>query len=255
MIAQTSKPKWNDCCSRQNVGKLEEKNLSRWISIIAGLIVTIAITVLLLVGPQAGSVDNLRQTLLTHGPWTAVAISAGLMIAQAVLAPLPGNVITITNSLVFGPIWGSVLSWFSTVVGASLCFHLARALGKPFAEKIVGNSVQKAERFFKTYGLHAMFFVRMMPLVPFDAVSYGAGLVGVPFSRFLLATSVGIIPSILVYSYLGGLIAGVYWWVLITMLSVSLVGIIAAAKVFRKHQPPTDKITTPPKVALGDTAA
>jgi uncharacterized membrane protein YdjX (TVP38/TMEM64 family) len=255
MIAQTSKPEWNHCCSRQSVGKLEEKNLSRWISIIAGLLVTIAITVLLFVGPKAGSVDNLRQTLLTHGPWTAVAISAGLMIAQAVLAPLPGNVITITNSLVFGPIWGSVLSWFTTVVGASLCFHLARALGKPFAERIVGNSVQKAERFFRTYGLHAMFFVRMMPLVPFDAVSYGAGLVGVPFSRFLLATSLGIIPSILVYSYLGGLIAGVYWWVLITMLTVSLIGIIAAAKVFRKRQPPTDKITTPPNVALGDTAA
>jgi uncharacterized membrane protein YdjX (TVP38/TMEM64 family) len=228
--------------------------LSRWISFTAGSIIVIAIAVLLIVGPKAGSVDNLRQTLLNYGPWTAIAVSAGLMIGQAIIAPLPANIITISNSLVFGPIWGSILSWFTTVLGASLCFMLAKSFGKPFAGKIVGEPLQKAERFFKAYGLQAMFVVRMMPLVPFDAVSYGAGLVGVPFSRFLLATSVGIIPSILVYSYLGKLIAGIYWWVLISMLSVSLIGIIAAAKIFRKRQPPTD-LTPPPTIALGDTAA
>ena len=222
--------------------------MSRWISITAGVIIAVAIAVLLIMGPQAGSVDNLRQTLLEYGPWAAIAISAGLMIAQAIIAPLPGNVITITNALVFGPLWGSLLSWFTTVVGACLCFMLAKAFGKPFAAKIVGSSVQKAERFFKAYGLQAMFLVRMMPFVPFDAVSYGAGLVGVPFSRFLLATSVGVIPSILVYSYLGGLIAGVYWWVLIRMLTASLVGILAAAKILRKRQPLTS-------VALENTAA
>jgi uncharacterized membrane protein YdjX (TVP38/TMEM64 family) len=228
--------------------------LSRWISITAGTIIAVAIAVLLVVGPKGGSVDNLRTTLLNYGPWAAVAVSAALMIAQAIIAPLPANVITITNSLVFGPVWGSVLSWFTTVLGASLCFLLAKSFGKPFADKIVGSPLQKAERFFKSYGLHAMFFVRMMPLVPFDAVSYGAGLVGVPFSRFLLATSVGIIPSILVYSYLGNLIAGIYWWFLIAMLSFSLVGIIAAAKIFRRRQPPAD-VSTTPNIALGDTAA
>jgi uncharacterized membrane protein YdjX (TVP38/TMEM64 family) len=232
---------------------LEGKTLNRWISFTAGTIIGVAIAVLLIVGPKAGSVDNLRLTLLNYGPWAAVAVSAGLMIAQAIIAPLPANVITITNSLVFGPIWGSILSWFTTVLGASLCFMLAKSFGKPFAGKIVGSPLQKAERFFKAYGLHAMFIVRMMPLVPFDAVSYGAGLVGVPFSRFLLATSVGIIPSILVYSYLGNLIAGIYWWVLIAMLSVSFVGIIAAARIFRKPEPPAD-LTPPPNIALGPAA-
>ena len=227
--------------------------MSRWISITAGIIIAIAITVLLVIGPRAGSVDNLRQTMLTYGPWAAVAISAGLMVGQAIIAPLPGNVITITNSLVFGPLLGSLLSWFTTVLGACLCFLLAKALGKPFAEKIVGNSVHRAERFFKTYGLHAMFFVRIMPFVPFDAVSYGAGLVGVPFSRFLLATSIGIVPSILIYSFLGGLIAGYYWWILVTILSISLAGVVAAARIFRKHGLPAS-VKPSANVALGNTA-
>ena len=209
--------------------------MNRWIGITAGLIIAIAIAALLIIGPKAGSVENLRQSLLHYGPW-AIAISTGLMIGQAIISPLPANVIIITNALVFGPMWGGLLSWSTTLLGASLCFMLARAFGKPFAQKIVGGSLQKAENFFKTYGLPAMFFLRIMPFVPFDAVSYGAGLVGVPFSKFLLATAVGIIPSVVLYSYLGAVVAGIYWWLLIGVLSVSLIGIIFATRFLRRRE-------------------
>lgn len=208
--------------------------MNKWVGITAGIVIGIALTVLLVLGPTAGSVENLRDTMLAYGPW-AIGISIGLAVAQAVVAPLPMNVITITNALVFGPVWGSLLSWFSTVLGACLCFHLSKALGKPFAHKIVGNSLDKAEHFFKKYGLQAMFLVRMMPFVPFDAISYGAPLVGVPFNRFLLATAVGIVPSIVVYSFVGKLIAGVYWWVMLGLLVAALVGLIAAARMLRRQ--------------------
>ena len=147
------------------------------------------------------------------------------------------------------PLWGGLISWVSTLMGASFCFLLSRTLGKPFAEKVGGGgSIQKAEQFFKSYGIHAMFLVRIVPFVPFDAVSYGAGLVGVPFSRFLLATAIGIIPSTLAYSYLGPMIAGIYWWVLIGLLSVSLIGVIITAILLRR--PPSSN-----GPALSNTAA
>jgi uncharacterized membrane protein YdjX (TVP38/TMEM64 family) len=207
--------------------------MNRWISITAAVLIGIALLVLLIIGPKAGTVEHLRSVLLAYGPW-AVGISIGLMVAQAIIAPLPMNVITITNALVFGPFWGSILSWFSTILGASLCFMLSSTLGKPFARRIVGNSLDGVERFFQKYGLQAMFLVRMLPFVPFDAVSYGAPLVGVPFSRFLLATTLGIVPSILIYSYLGRLIAGIYWWVVIGLLSAALIAIIAGSQWLRR---------------------
>src|SRR5215468_6976122 len=139
--------------------------MSRWISITAAIIIAIALAMLLIIGPKAGSVENLRATMLASGRWS-IAISIGLSVAQAIIAPLPMNVITITNALVFGPIWGGLLSWFSTVLGASLCFLLSKKFGKPFAQKIIGSSMEKAERFFQTYGLHAMFLVRMLPFIP-----------------------------------------------------------------------------------------
>jgi uncharacterized membrane protein YdjX (TVP38/TMEM64 family) len=217
--------------------------MHRWITITAALIIVTALSMLMFLGPQVATVDNLRATMLAYGRW-AIGISIGMMVAQAIIAPLPMNVVTITNALVFGPIWGSLLSWFSTVLAACLCFLLSRTFGRPFAHKIVGTSIQRAERFFKKYGLHAMFLVRMMPFVPFDAVSYGAPLVGVPFSRFLLATSIGIVPSILVYSFLGTIIAGIYWWVLIGLLSIALVGIIAASRLARTSATKPETVKT-----------
>ena len=219
--------------------------MNRWIGIVASVLIASVLVLLLYVGPATGGVEQFRTKLLSYGPWSVV-VSAGLMIAQAIIAPLPANVVTITNGLVFGPLWGSLISWFSTVLGASLCFLLSKTFGKTFANRIVGSSIEKAERFFKKYGLHAMFFVRIMPFVPFDAISYGAPLVGVPYSRFLLATAVGIIPSILIYSFLGTLAAKIYWWVLLGLLSAALIGIIAAMRMFRK----TTKVEAPLKTVF-----
>src|SRR5437870_5368814 len=134
--------------------------MNRWISITAAVIIAIALAVLLMLGPRTGNVEHLRATMVAYGPW-AIGISIGLMVGQAILAPLPMNVVTITNALVFGPIWGSLLSWFSTLLGASLCFLLSKTFGKPLAHKIVGTSIAKAESFFQKYGLHAMFLVRI----------------------------------------------------------------------------------------------
>jgi len=207
--------------------------MNRWIGIVASVLIISAIALLVKVGPTTDGVDHFRTVLLSYGPWS-VLVSVGLMIAQAIIAPLPANVVTITNGLVFGPIWGALLSWVSTLLGASLCFMLSRTLGKPFAMRIAGGSVLGAETFFKKYGLQAMFVARMVPFVPFDAISYGAGIVGVPYTTFLTATAIGIIPSILVYSYLGSMVAGAYWYILIAVLSLSLIGILIASLFMRK---------------------
>src|SRR5262249_45524919 len=155
--------------------------------------VFVGIGVLVKFAPATNGIEHFRQQLLGYGPW-AVLISAGLMILQSTIAPLPGNVVAITNGLVFGPFWGALLSCTTTLIGASLCFALSRRLGKPFARRIVGPSLDRVETFFNKYGLHTMFTIRIVPFMPFDAISYVAGLVGVPYWTFLLATAIGIIP-------------------------------------------------------------
>lgn len=48
-----------------------------------------------------------------------------------------------------------------------------------------------------------MFLSRLVPGISFDGISYAAGLTSISFKRFLVATTLGVIPETLLFSYLG----------------------------------------------------
>jgi uncharacterized membrane protein YdjX (TVP38/TMEM64 family) len=152
----------------------------------------------------SGDISAVRDYLLTFGPWAPV-ISALLMILQSIVAPLPAFVVTFSNGLLFGWMWGALLSWSSAMAGAALCFFLARALGRPAVEKLVGGStaLEVSDRFFDRFGERAVLIARLLPFVSFDIISYGAGLTSMKFWPFFIATGLGQLPATLVYSYLG----------------------------------------------------
>lgn len=162
------------------------------------------------------AVDAFRSYVLGFGRW-APLVSAALMVLQAVIAPLPAFVVTFANGLLFGWARGALLSWSSAMVGAALCFWIARALGRPAVERLAGGAaaVERADRFFARHGDRAILVARLLPFVPFDVVSYGAGLTSTGFWAFFVATGIGQLPATLLYSYLGESVSGsvriVFW--------------------------------------------
>lgn len=157
-----------------------------------------------------GSVDPepVKAYIRSFGPW-AVAVSFVLMIIQSVAAPLPAFLITFSNAAVFGWIWGAVLSWSSSMAGAALCFGIARLYGRDVVVKLTGNSTLKAiDDFFAKFGGKSIVIARLLPFVPFDPVSYAAGLTSMRFLPFFLATGLGQLPATIVYSYAGGMLGG-----------------------------------------------
>ncbi len=150
-----------------------------------------------------GDVEALKAFLLSFGAWAPV-ISFLLMVLQSLIAPLPAFVLTLTNGLLFGAFWGSVLSWGSAMVAAALCFGLSRLLGRRSVEKFVSPSaLARADAFFARYGKHAILVARLLPWISFDLVSYGAGLTPIGFWGFWSMTGIGQLPATLFYTYLG----------------------------------------------------
>lgn len=139
----------------------------------------------------------------------AVAVSFLLMILQAIVAPIPAFFITLANAAIWGWWQGALLSWTSSMVGASLCFYIARILGRDVVIRLNSHAaVQQMERFFDRYGANAIVIARLLPFVPFDPVSYFAGLTSVKFWKFFVATGLGQLPATVVYSYAGGQLSG-----------------------------------------------
>lgn len=83
-------------------------------------------------------VASLRDYILSYGVWAPV-VSVGLMILQAVAAPLPAFLITFANGLAFGAVWGGLLSLFGATAAAVISFYLARAFGRAPIEALVGK--------------------------------------------------------------------------------------------------------------------
>lgn len=194
---------------------------------------------ILTLGDVTAAVDALRDYLLGFGFW-APAVSALLMVVQSIAAPIPAFLLTFTNGLLFGWAWGALLSWSSAMLGAALCFGLARAFGRPVVEKLAGGSraLDLADVFFDRYGSASILVARLLPFVSFDIISYGAGLTPVGFWRFLWATGLGQLPATLLYSWLGqsvtGSIKALFWLFSIT-LAVAIIGAILGPRLVRRR--------------------
>lgn len=148
-------------------------------------------------------VEAVKAYILSFGP-LAIVISILLMVLQSIAAPIPAFLITFANAAVFGWIAGSIISWAGAMLGAAICFGLARLFGRDVVAKITGKgALQSVDHFFVAYGAKSIFIARLLPFVPFDPISYAAGLTGMRFVPFLIATGLGQLPATLIYSYAG----------------------------------------------------
>lgn len=157
---------------------------------------------------QSLDIDKIKEYILSFGV-LAPLISFLLMVFQAILAPLPAFLITFANAALFGWVYGAALSWISAMVGALLCFYIARFLGRDVVEKLTSKmALESVDAFFERHGVYAILIARLLPFISFDVVSYAAGLTSMSLRSFLVATGIGQLPATLVYSYVGGMLSG-----------------------------------------------
>jgi uncharacterized membrane protein YdjX (TVP38/TMEM64 family) len=159
-----------------------------------------------------------------YGIWAPFA-SIFLMILQAVAAPVPAIFIAFANGLTFGVFWGGLLTVAGQTLAAVVCFVIARALGREPVEALAGKfGLETADRWFTRWGTRGIFVLRLLPGISFDVISYAAGLTGIRFTSFVVATAVGVAPQAFLYAYLIREAPQAAWafyaasWLLITLV-------------------------------------
>ena len=138
-----------------------------------------------------------------------MAVSFFLMIFQSIISPIPAFLITVANANLFGWWQGAILSWTSSMVGAGICFFIARYLGRDVVERLTSKAgLENFDKFFERHGRLSIVIARLLPFVSFDIVSYAAGLTSISFGSFMIATGIGQLPATIIYSYVGGMLTG-----------------------------------------------
>ena len=124
-----------------------------------------------------------------------------LAYALAATIGLPATAFTLAGGAIFGTALGSLLNWAGATLGASGAYALARLIGGDAVRGILGRHAAKLDALTENAGFATIFRLRLIPVVPFNALNLAAGLAPVPFRAYVLSTALGIIPGTIVYTY------------------------------------------------------
>ncbi len=148
-----------------------------------------------------------------------------VMILQMFLFVIPNILLMMISILSYGPIWGSVIAFIGVFAASSVGYVIGNKLGPVTLNKFVSTSTQnKLTDFIKQYGMGAIAVTRLSSLSN-DALSFVAGILKMPYLKFISATLAGITPLIITLAIFGrnGKIEKALIWI----GAVSLVFLIA----------------------------
>lgn len=148
------------------------------------------------------SIQEMVKFIQSTG-FLAPLVSIGLMIFQAVAAPIPSFLITGANGTIFGVFWGTVVSWIGAMLGALISYLLANRLGFQYVEKRFKLNRSLLEKINGSGGFLFILFSRIIPIVSFDLISFLAGLSGMKLKSFLISTGIGMLPGTIAYTIIG----------------------------------------------------
>jgi uncharacterized membrane protein YdjX (TVP38/TMEM64 family) len=158
--------------------------------------------------------DRVREVMIDLVLWVrelgwSGALVYGLAYIVATVALVPGLILTLGAGFMYGPFVGALLVFVFSVAGASAAFFVARSWWRPWVLRKLqgrGTLLSLDERVAKE-GWKIVLLLRLSPLVPFSILNYLLGITKLSFRAYLGATAVGMIPGIMLYSYLGSALA------------------------------------------------
>src|ERR1700722_93009 len=159
--------------------------------------------------------------------WIVAVISAAgyggivfLMAIESACIPLPSEVIMpFAGYLVsvgqFSLIAAATAGALGCNVGSTVAYYVAAKGGRPALERwgryvLIGRAeLERTDRFFERYGVAAVFFGRLLPVVR-TFIAFPAGLGRMPMLKFQIYTFLGSWPWCFALAYVGSLL-GARW--------------------------------------------
>lgn len=143
----------------------------------------------------AALVHDLRQV---QGTQVVYVLLDALVLALV----LPATIPSVVGGAMFGWVQGALLAWLGSIAGTVLSWVLARRIARAPAKRIFGD--HRLLRELKEHeSVLSLLRLRILPVAPFATLDYVAGIAGVRLWPLLAATMIGILPSVIAYTYVG----------------------------------------------------
>lgn len=172
-----------------------------------------------------GSVAWLEQS----GGW-AWAAGIGMLGADLVL-PIPGTVVMSALGWIYGAMLGGLAAAAGSMLAGLGGYGVGRLIGERGARRILGElDFERGKLLFGRGGGWMIALSRALPILP-EALSCTAGLVRMPFGRFVVSLACGSLPVGFLFAWIGAAGHGTPGWALVLSLVVPAVLWLVARKL------------------------
>ncbi|QIR76758.1 TVP38/TMEM64 family protein [Sulfurospirillum diekertiae] len=177
-------------------------------------------------------VESIKTFVLGFGIYAPL-----IFIALFTLAPLiffPDGILALAGGLIFGFAWGSFYIILGALCGGTLSFYLARLYSHKMREKLAHEKLIHFQKSVQKHGFVMILLLRLVPLVPFNIISYSAGFSTIRYRDFFFATLLGMMPGVLVYANIGA--QSLSFGSQEFYLSVALLVVLVVVSMVLKHR-------------------
>lgn len=182
---------------------------------------------------------KIKNVIMSYGKYSIVAFIV-LQIIQVVVFFIPGEIVQISGGYIYGAVLGTIISFIGITIGSIAVYCISYFYGKPLVQKIV--SKKDFKYFDKLLNLGninlIVFLLYLIPGIPKDILGYICGISKISIKNFIVYSSLGRIPGIIISAYFGAKIYSKNYTLLISisvvMIVLFMIGVFKGEKIVGK---------------------
>ena len=204
------------------------------------ILLTLALCVFFLFGwwafgqrlEEAWDVEALAGRFREAKDW-AWLLGIALLLADLLL-PIPGTIVMSALGAVYGVWLGGIIAASGSMLAGMSGYGVGRFFNEDCAKKwLGGKDFEKGRGLFRSGGAWEVAMSRALPILP-EVLACMAGLLRMPFGKFVVALACGAVPMGFLFAWIGALGTDYPGWGLGFSLGVPAV-LWGAAAVLRKR--------------------
>src|SRR6059036_3660990 len=155
--------------------------------------------------PIVSFIEASQQRVMSWGAWGAVCYP--LLFALCNILLLPGGILAVGGGFFFGLWWGFLIVFVGNIVGTAISFALSRSIARRwFQQRLSSNPTLRAlGPAVERESWKIILLSQLHPLFPTSLLNYFYGLTRIRFSSYMFWASIGRIPGLFLYVYVGTL--------------------------------------------------
>ncbi|MBW4464818.1 MAG: TVP38/TMEM64 family protein [Pegethrix bostrychoides GSE-TBD4-15B] len=140
--------------------------------------------------------------------WVGILIYISFLVIAIVIGPIPSTPVTIAAGAIWGPVTAGIFGVVGIYLGSLAAYFIGRTLGRSVVRALLGKTIYFSSQRGEVYLGWLVFVTHSMPFLPYDLVSYGAGISGMSFPIYAVACFMGVIPCIFFLTCMGAAMTG-----------------------------------------------